>query len=110
MPDDGINQLTPGSGLLHLYESIARLSHHMVAASAAGDWARVGELEAQCRSLIATLKAAAAIRPLGRDEQRRRVELLRAILADDAQIRARSEPWLQQLEHLYTSPPHEAGG
>jgi flagellar protein FliT len=108
MPDDGLSGTAPVSGLLHLYESIARLSHDMVAASGADDWARVGELEDQCRSLIATLKAAAALRPIGQAEQRRRVDLLRAILADDAQIRARSEPWLRQLEHLY-APPRDAG-
>jgi hypothetical protein len=32
------------------------------------------------------------------------VALLRAILADDAEIRARAEPWLQQLEHLIRPP------
>jgi flagellar protein FliT len=110
MPDDGITDLAPASGLLHLYESIARLSHDMVAASGAGDWTRVGELEDQCRSLIATLNAASAVRPLGRAEQRRRVELLREILADDAQIRTRSEPWLRQLEHFYASLPRDNGG
>jgi flagellar protein FliT len=109
MPDDGLTDLAPASGLLHLYESIARLSHDMVSASSADDWTRVGELEDQCRSLIATLKAAAAIRPLGRAEQRRRVELLREILAHDAQIRSRSEPWLRQLEHLYASLPRDSG-
>lgn len=110
MPDDGITDLAPATGLLHLYESIARLSRDMVAASGADDWTRVGELEDQCRSLIATLKAAAAVRPLGQAEQRRRVALLREILADDAQIRTRSEPWLQQLERLVASPPRQTGG
>jgi flagellar protein FliT len=109
MPDDGLSGTAPASGLLHLYESIARLSHDMVAASAADDWTRVGDLEDQCRSLIATLKAASALRPLGQAEQRRRVALLRAILADDAQIRTRSEPWLRQLEHLY-APSRATGG
>jgi flagellar protein FliT len=109
MPDDGVTDLPAASGLLHLYESIARLSHDMVAASSANDWLRVDQLEQQCGSLIATLRAASAVRPLGRAEQRRRVELLRAILADDAQIRARSEPWLRQLDRLYASLPHDAG-
>ena len=109
MPDDGVTDLPAASGLLHLYESIAGLSHDMVAASSANDWLRVDQLEQQCGSLIATLRAASAVRPLGRAEQRRRVELLRAILADAAQIRARSEPWLRQLDRLYASLPHDAG-
>jgi hypothetical protein len=38
------------------------------------------------------------------------VALLRAILADDAEIRARAEPWLQQLEHLIRPPAPRTGG
>jgi hypothetical protein len=46
------------------------------------------------------LKQAAHKQRLGSAEQRRRIELLRAILANDAEVRRRSEPWLQQLERL----------
>ncbi len=38
---------------------------------------------------------------LSAQEQKRRVQLLREILADDAEIRARSEPWLQELEAMF---------
>jgi hypothetical protein len=40
-------------------------------------------------------------------DNRRRMELLRRMLAADAEIRGRSEPWLRQLEQLISSPrPH----
>ncbi|MCA3220101.1 MAG: flagellar protein FliT [Burkholderiales bacterium] len=103
MPDDGRLSGTraPGQSLIAHYESIARASHAMLAAARAEDWARVGEIERECRALIAQLQAAAQSLSLSEDEQRRRVQLLRFILADDAEVRARSEPWLLELEQMF---------
>lgn len=102
MPDDGIPEVAPA---LHLYEAIADLSRQMVEASRADDWPRVGALEDQCRAVIATMMASAAPRLPSRPERQRRIDLLRAILANDAIIRARSAPWLRQLENLSLLPP-----
>jgi flagellar protein FliT len=102
MPDDGRSGALGKSGsLLSHYEAIARASHAMLAAARAEDWPRVTEIEAECRTLIVRLQAATAQGTLNRDEQRRRVQLLREILADDAGIRARSEPWLKELEQVF---------
>jgi len=98
MPDDG--RTGRRVDLLEHYERIAQASHEMLAAARHGDWHGVARLESTCRALIAELRQAAARDRLGVREQRRRIALLREILADDAEIRARAEPWLQQLEHL----------
>ncbi len=92
--------LPPLPRLIQRYEAIAAASHAMLAAAQADRWDEVARLEAHCCDLIAQLKQAAASERLDPQEQRRRIELLREILADDAQIRQRSEPWLQQLEGM----------
>lgn len=88
------------SHLLQHYEAIAAASHAMLEAARAENWDEVTRLEDRCRTLIAALKAAAADTPLSRRDNERRMDLLRMILADDAEIRGRAEPWLQQLERL----------
>jgi flagellar protein FliT len=103
MPDDGNLQRarTGGAtGLIERYEAIAAVSRQMLAAARADDWTEVARLEACCRELIAELKQLARSQRLSVAEQRRRIELLRGILADDAEIRLRAEPWLRQLERL----------
>jgi flagellar protein FliT len=86
--------------LIQFYEAIADASRLMLAAARGDDWDEVERLEKRCGELIAQLKQAARTQPLGIAEQRKRIELLRAILANDAGVRARAEPWLQQLEGL----------
>lgn len=104
-PEDGRLQkarpATPrGAQVIAHYEAIAHTSHAMLAAAQADDWDEVRALEDRCRALIAELRLAARTADLGVAEQRRRIELLRAILANDAEVRKRSEPWLRQLEKL----------
>jgi flagellar protein FliT len=101
MPDDGRQAAQQKRSLIGHYEAIAQASHAMLAAARTDDWERVSALESDCRALIARLQADAAHTRLGADEQHRRVQLLREILADDAEIRARSEPWLRELEALF---------
>ncbi len=91
--------------LIHRYEAIALASRCMLTAARRGDWDEVARLEGRCRELIDQLKAAAQAEQLDPDDQRIRVRLLRNILADDAEVRARAEPWLVQLERLILPGP-----
>lgn len=93
------------SQLLDYYEQIAQASQLMLDAARHSDWDEVERQEERCRALVASLKAASVSSPLLRpQENRRRMELLRRMLAADAEIRGRSEPWLRQLEQLISSP------
>lgn len=103
-PDDGRGAAVVRSQLLEHYEAIARASQRMLDAARVSDWDEVGRQEDRCRTLIAALKAAAPSAALPPAENRRRMDLLRRILADDAEIRGRSDPWLKQLERLISSP------
>lgn len=102
-PDDGRSGPPRCRRLIDCYELIAQASHEMLAASRADDWESVARLEDACRALIDQVRRDACDVRLSEDEQSRRIALLRGILADDAQIRARSEPWLQQLETMLGS-------
>jgi flagellar protein FliT len=107
-PDDG--SAWPGRRgqeprrLIARYQEVAQLSREMLAAARREDWNEVARLETSCQSRIEQLKRAAMIEPLNAIEQQRRIELLREILQDDAQIRARAEPWLLELERLLGVP------
>jgi flagellar protein FliT len=94
--------------LLDHYEQIAQASQLMLDAARNSDWDEVERQEDRCRTLVASLKAASVASPrLRPQDNRRRMELLRRMLAADAEIRGRSEPWLRQLEQLLSSPrPH----
>jgi flagellar protein FliT len=97
-PDDGRALHGANGVVLSLYESLAQASGAMLAAARANNADELERHVARCRSLIEQLKSARGARSLSRDDERRRIELLRAILADDAQIRAHGEPWLLELE------------
>ena len=86
--------------LLDRYLAIADTSRAMVDAARAKDWQEVGRLERKCMSQVHQLKMAAQVETLCPSQQHARVQLLRSILADDAEIRRLAEPWLAELEHL----------
>lgn len=103
MPDDGRTLRPRAAGaarLIQRYEEIAEASRGMAAAARAERWDLVAQHEARCKELIAEVKAAGRMQQLSDTEQRRRIELLRGILAADAEMRARAEPWLRQLEQM----------
>lgn len=97
------------SSLLQHYEAIAQASCAMLAAARAGDWIEVERQEERCGALIAILKAAdQQSGSLSAADDRRRMFLLRQILADDAGIRGHAEPWLEPLVPLMSTPRTKA--
>lgn len=82
------------------YEAIAAASRRMLDAARADDWDAVAREEEHCRALIGLLKRAQRDSNATSLVRRQRLALLTAILADDAEIREISEPWLVQLEAL----------
>jgi len=102
---DGTGATGAASGLIQHYEQIAAASHSMLEASRIGDWDQVERLAVRCHEMIAALKrAAAGDEVLDAAEVARRMDLLRRILEDDAQIRVRAEPWLVELETFMARP------
>ncbi|MBU0603782.1 MAG: flagellar protein FliT [Gammaproteobacteria bacterium] len=94
---------------LPLLEDMRQLSSHMVDAARANDWDRLVSLEqnvSALRSRIADNDEPAATPA----ERARKIELMRQILADDAEVRRHVEPWMQQVKvFLGKMPAGKAG-
>ena len=82
------------------YEAIARASARMLEAARAGEWDSLLAAEADCARRIEELRQLGPGAPLSDSARKRRVELLRRILADDAEVRALTQPWLTTLEQF----------
>lgn len=89
---------------LTAYQSISNVTGEMAAAARAGEWDRLAALERSCTALVVRLSAAQleATQPtqLTSEMLRRKVELIHKILADDAEIRGYTEPWMGRVQHL----------
>lgn len=86
--------------VISCYEAIALASARMLEAARAGEWDDLLAAEADCAHGIDALRQLGAGLLTSEAARQRRVELLRRILADDAEVRALTQPWLSQLEQF----------
>ncbi len=83
--------------MLTTYESLSELTGSMVNAASEGEWDHLAALEQRCRGYVGSLMQAAPL-SLSENEQRTKVAIIRAILQNDAKIRALTEPRLHELQ------------
>lgn len=83
--------------MLTTYESLSELTGSMLNAASEGEWDHLAALEQRCRGYVGSLMQAAPL-PLNENEQRTKVAIIRAILQNDAKIRALTEPRLHELQ------------
>lgn len=95
--------MTAETNALHCYESIAEASAQMLAAARRADWDALIAAEKECAQRVERLKAARAGGSFGRDGDARRHDIIRTVLAHDAEIRALTQPWMAKLEQLLHS-------
>jgi flagellar protein FliT len=88
---------------LWFYESIAAASTGMLDAARASDWDALVEHEKNCARLIDTLRSAGPEYRLGPESLERKNAIIRRLLAEDAEIRRLTQPWLARLEDLLHS-------
>ena len=81
------------------YQSISNLTSEMVEAARASEWDKLELLEHRCAEVVMQIKAAPPVQ-LTVDMQKKKVELIHKILADDAEIRAHTEPWMKSVQTL----------
>ncbi len=84
---------------LNAYQSISNVTGDMAVAARAGDWDRLTTLERRYGALVAKLGAAQPA-SLTNDMLRQKIELIHKILADDAEIRNYTEPWMRRMQNL----------
>ena len=83
--------------MLTAYESLSELTDSMLNAAREGEWDHLAALEQRCRGHVGNLMQATSV-ALNENEQRTKVAIIRAILANDAKIRALTEPRLHELQ------------
>ena len=86
--------------LMVCYEAMARASRAMLNAARDNDWDTVASLERHCAGVIARLGTEPGADSLDDTQRRRRFEILRTLLAEDAEIRNLAQPWLRQMQSL----------
>jgi len=89
------------------YESLASLTGAMRAAAVDGEWDALVGLEQQCSRQVAIMKSADGQTGLDEATRQQKIKLIKKILADDAEIRNRTESWMGQLQRVMQSNRHE---
>lgn len=82
--------------VLDMYENIAALTGRMALAAHDGDFNRLAQLETQCA--LQASGARAGVPPLEGAQRKRKIDLLKEIMANDRAVREITEPWHGQLD------------
>lgn len=85
---------------IELYEEMTALSARMVEAARRNDWDSLIELERSVSELRLRLAEDEDNTRLERLERERKAALIQRILADDAEIRRHTEPWMEQVRQF----------
>jgi flagellar protein FliT len=92
--------------LLEDYQRLSGITGQMREAATDGKWDRLISLEQECSRKVEEIKPRDCI-PSNPDERAQKLALLKKILADDADIRSRTEGWMEQLQRIMQSPRSE---
>lgn len=89
------------------YESLSALTGQMREAAVRGEWEQLIDLEQQCRRQVAALTPLDAVATLDERARQHKAQLIRKILAHDADIRSRTQAWMGQLRNIMQSNRQE---
>lgn len=89
------------------YQHLSSLTAQMSVFAAQGEWDHLVELEKQCSLRVETIKTLDAAFQLNESALLRKAELIRKILADDAEVRKHTGPWMEQLQRSMQSAGQE---
>jgi len=111
-PDGTTSHLTnsakdAGYQVITNYESLSAITSKMREAAVHGEWDQLIGLEQQCSRQVATMKPVDAVTTLDEPARQRKIQLIKKILADDAEIRNRTETWMGQLQRIIQSNRQE---
>ena len=86
-----------GADILGRYQEMLELSQQMLAFARNGEWEQLAAPEKQRSAIVLNLMKQEDARLLDKDEQAKKGELIRDILAADAEIMTLTESWLGDL-------------
>jgi len=84
--------------IINCYESMSQATGDMLAAARRNDWDKLVSAEQDCARIIEKLKGLGDLNPVDPQLRQRKTDIIRKVLADDAEIRNLTQPWLRQLE------------
>ena len=88
--------------VIEQYQFLSGITEKMREAAALGEWDHLVELEQQCSRHVAIMKQQDTV-PADEATRQQKAALIRKILADDAAIRSKTEPWMAQLQRIMQS-------
>lgn len=88
--------------LLEEYQRLSGITGQMRDAAVGGEWDRLISLEQECKRKVEEIKPRDVV-PSNPEERAQKIALLKKILADDADIRSRTESWMEQLQRIMQS-------
>ena len=94
------------NAVIKKYELLAAITAKMRAAAIQDEWDLFVELEEQSSEQVAELKVM-DLTPIDEATRLQKVVLIKKILADDAAIRSKMEPWMAQLQRIMESARSE---
>ena len=90
--------MTGQERILDVYASVATVTGKMVDAARNSEWDRLIALGQDCGALIESLKRVDVGVSISAEYAQRKAGLIRKVLADDAEVRKFTEPWMTQIE------------
>ena len=93
--------------IIAIYEAILTITGRMLKAAQSADWERLITLEHECRGLTKKLMISDKNKVLSSDLRQRKQEIIQQILADDAEIRTRTQPRMAQLQNILSNPVYK---
>ncbi len=109
VPTSHLNNLAKDTGyqVIKNYESLSSITSQMRDAAVHGEWDQLVNLEQQCSQHVATMKPVDTAAKLDEPTRQRKIQLIKKILADDAEIRNHTETWMGQLQQIMQSNRQE---
>ena len=89
------------------YESLSSITSQMRNAANHGHWEQLVSLEQECSYHVSAMKALDTTAKLDEETRQRKIQLIKKILADDAEIRSCTEVWMEQLRNIMQSNRQE---
>lgn len=89
------------------YQSLSSITGQMREAAIQGEWDKLILLEQQCSQHVKTMQPVDVAAKLDEPERQQKIGLIKKILADDREIRNRTESWMEQLQSLMHSNRQE---
>ena len=102
-PDDIARKDIEGQ-IVERYRRMADASRRMLLAARGDDWSEVCNVEKECAQLIGELSTMGDLAPTDPALRQQKLDLMRRVLADDAEIRVLSQPWLARLDAMMRTP------